>query len=176
MFDFYMDNIWIWCIVAYFVGFIINKTVVKDKVKVKIEEQVFLEKVTSAINKMDGSQFEDFVGYVFRDLGKKVKETGKTRDGGKDLILFEPSGKVYIEIKRYASKNLVSSPAILKLIGSAVSDGVNKCLFLTTSGYTKDAIKTAEKSKVPIELMDLSSFLNMCKDCNRQKVLEYIAA
>ena len=81
---------------------------------------------------------------------------------------------MYVEIKRYASSNLVTAPLVLKLIGSAVSDGVNKCLFLTTSGYTNDAIDTAEKSKVDIKLVDINGFVDMCKMCDADNVLRYL--
>lgn len=134
----------------------------------------YINKVIRSVNKMSGSQFEDFVGFIFKEIGYKVKQTPKTRDGGKDLILHTKNKKIYVEVKRYASKNLISSSLVLKLIGSAVSDGVNECIFLTTSGYTKDAIDTAENSKVKIKLIDIDGFIDILKVCNTNKVLRYL--
>ena len=162
------------CVGLYYVSLWIgnyfrNKKEIKEK-----PTRDYIAKVIKAINRMNGSQFEDFVGFIFRDLGYKVYQTPKTRDGGKDLIVRTDKGKMYVEIKRYASKNLVSSSHVLKLIGSAVSDGVEQCLFLTTSGYTKDAIDTAENSKVNIKLIDLGGFEDILKACNVNRVLSYL--
>lgn len=134
----------------------------------------YLNKVILSINKMNGSEFEDFVSFVFKELGFKVKQTAKTRDGGKDLILKTTKGKVYVEVKRYSSKNPISSSLVLKLIGSAVSDGINECIFLTTSRYTKDALELVENSKVNVKLIDLDGFKDMIKKCNSGRVLGYL--
>lgn len=135
---------------------------------------IYIDKILQAVNNMTGSEFEDFIRYVFADIGYDVKSTPKSRDGGKDLILKTKQGKVYVEIKRYSSKNLVSAPLVLKLIGSAATDGVKKCIFLTTSGYTKDAIATAENSKIDIELIDFNGFVDLCKRCDRNRILGYL--
>lgn len=174
-----MDNkqfftICIFSIILYYVGLAINKMKSQRKEKEEYPINVYINKVISSVNKMNGSQFEDFVEYIFKEMGFKVKQTPKTRDGGKDLILTTEDGRIYVEIKRYATSNLVSSTLILKLIGSAVSDGVEKCLFLTTSGFTNDAIDTAEKSKVEIKLVDINGFVDMCKMCDSDNVLRYL--
>lgn len=174
-----MDNkqfftICILSIILYYVGLGINKVKTKKKEQREYPINVYIDKVISSVNKMNGSEFEDFVEYIFKEMGFKAEQTPKTRDGGKDLILSTKDGKMYVEIKRYASSNLVTSPLVLKLIGSAVSDGVNKCLFLTTSGYTNDAIDTAEKSKVDIKLIDINGFVDMCKMCDADNVLRYL--
>lgn len=146
-----------------------NKKEIKEK-----PTREYVNKVIGSINKMNGGQFEDFISFLFKEMGYKVQQTPKSRDGGKDLILKTQKGKVYVEIKRYASKNLVSSPLVLKLIGSAVSDGVNNCIFLTTSGYTNDAIDLAENSKVNVNLIDINGVIDMIKMCNSDKVLKYL--
>lgn len=174
MFDRYLNNMFVWCILAYIIGLVINKTVIKKRHDVEMDDRAYYNKIVASINKMNGSQFEDFVGYIFKDLGIKAKATPKTRDGGKDFILKTKDGTVYVEVKRYSSKNLISSPTVLKLLGSAVSDGVAKCLFITTSRFTKDAINLAENSKIPIELIDIDGFLDMCKKCNKGGVLNYL--
>lgn len=134
----------------------------------------YINKVIISINKMNGAEFEDFVGFIFKEMGFKVKQTPKTRDGGKDLIIKTAKGKAYVEVKRYSSNNPISSSLVLKLIGSAVSDGVNECIFLTTSRYTCDAIDLADNSKVNIKLIDLDGFKDMIKKCNSGRVLGYL--
>ena len=157
----------------YFVSLFFGNVSEKRELKQRAVKD-YINKVIYRINEMNGSQFEDFVEFVFRDIGYNVKQSPKTRDGGKDLILTTKKGKVYVEIKRYSSRNLVSSSLVLKLIGSAVSDGVYECIFLTTSGYTKDAINTAENSKVKIKLIDIDGFIDILKCCNHNNIMRYL--
>lgn len=138
------------------------------------EIKKYIIRVLSAIRSMDGHEFEDFTAFIFKEIGYNVIQTPKTRDGGKDLILRNKSGDIYVEIKRYASNNLISSPHVLKLIGSTVSDGAKECIFITTSGYTQDAINLALTSKVKISLLDMDGFVDILKKCNKKRVLKYI--
>lgn len=173
-----LDNVYLYIFIFILIITTINAAIKRNiDMRREIKEypiKEYVNKVISSVNRMDGGQFEDFMSFIFEEIGYSVKQTPKTRDGGKDLILNTKDGKVYVEIKRYSSKNLISSSLILKLIGSAVSDGVNKCIFLTTSGYTKDAIETARKSKVDIKLIDIDGFIDMVKDCRSDRVLNYL--
>lgn len=158
----------------YWVSLQIGKLVRKKRAIKSKPTKDYINKVINSINSMNGHQFEDFISFIYKELGYTVRQTPKTRDGGKDLVLRTKEGKVYVEIKRYSSKNLVSSPLLLKLIGSAVSDGVNNCIFLTTSGYTSDAKELAKNSKVKIKLIDINGVVDMVKKCNSNKVLSYL--
>lgn len=158
----------------YYISYLLGNFYRSKKAKKQKPIEDYIDKVIKSINSMDGHQFEDFISYIYKELGYTVRQMPKTRDGGKDLILRTKEGKVYVEIKRYSSKNLVSSPLILKLIGSAVSDGVNNCIFLTTSGYTNDAKELAKNSKVKIKLIDINGVVDMVKKCNSNKVLSYL--
>lgn len=164
----------IFYLALYYISLQLGKFIRRKKEIKNKPTKEYVNKIIDAINKMNGNQFEDFISFIFNELGYRVKQTPKTRDGGKDIILNTKKGKVYVEVKRYASKNLISSPLLLKLIGSAVSDGVNKCLFLTTSGYTKDAIALAKSSKISINLIDLDGVIDMAKKCNYNRVLRYL--
>lgn len=170
-------NFFLICILSvglYYISLWTGNFVRRKKAPKRKVTKDYIDNVIKAINRMDGGQFEDFVGFLFREMGYRVKQTPKTRDGGKDLVLNTQKGKVYVEVKRYASKNLISSTLVLKLIGSAVSDGVNRCLFLTTSGYTKDAVALAESSKIRIDLVDLDGIIDMLKKCNSNRVMKYL--
>ena len=177
MFDL-LDNVYVYLFIFILIITTINSFIKRNiEMRREIKEypiKEYVNKVISSVNKMDGGQFEDFMSFIFEEMGYNVRQTPKTRDGGKDLILNTKDGKIYVEIKRYASKNLISSSLILKLIGSAVSDGVDKCIFLTTSGYTNDAMEVAKKSKVDIKLIDIDGFIDMVKSCRADKVLSYL--
>lgn len=95
----------------------------------------------------DPSFFENLVvklilalGYGYgTDAGKVV---GKSHDGGIDGIINEDKlslDKIYIQAKRYAPTNRVGSKEIQAFSGAMKK--VRKGVFITTSSFTKEALK-----------------------------------
>jgi restriction system protein len=54
---------------------------------------------------------------------------------------------VGIQAKRYTDNNIIGSPDIRNFIGSLAVKGFNKGVFLTTSNFSSEAVKTANESK-----------------------------
>lgn len=140
----------------------------------KSETKENLKQIEKLIWKLDGFQFEEFCSMLFGLKGVKNDLTSKTGDGGKDIILRTDKGKVYVECKHYSPKNLVSNPLIMKLIGSCTVDNIDKAIFITTSGYSKEAINTIDNCKaVEIERYYMNDLLEMCK-LNTRYVLNWL--
>ncbi len=57
------------------------------------------------IDKMDGRQFELYLGTLFRSHGYSVKVTQESRDFGADLVIEKDKKKIVVQAKRY-SKNV----------------------------------------------------------------------
>ncbi len=96
-----------------------------------------------------------FMGY-----GGEIKDAAEvtpySRDGGIDGIIREDAlglGRVCIQAKRYKRDRLVQRPEVQAFVGALISD---KGVFITTSGYTKDARKSAAglANKTPLVLID----------------------
>ena len=88
--------------------------------------------------------------------------TGKSHDNGVDGIIEEDKlglDKIYIQAKRYKRSNKVSAPEIQKFIGAMGKN--NKGVFITTSSYTKEARKEAEKAFKNIQLIDGSKLADL---------------
>lgn len=135
-----------------------------DKVKVIQKNKENLKQIEKLIWRLDGFQFEEFCSMLFSLKGIKNDLTSKTGDGGKDIILRTDEGKIYVECKHYSPKNLVSNPLIMKLIGSCTVDNINKAIFITTSGYSKEAINTIDNCKsIKIDRFYMNDLLEMCK-------------
>lgn len=133
-----------------------------------------LKDIEKLIWKLDGFQFEEFCSMLFSLNGIKNDVTSKTGDGGKDLILRTKEGKIYVECKHYAPNNAISSPLIIKLIGSCSMDNIDKALFITTSYYSKDAIDTMDNSQnVEIKRFYLNDILDMSAT-NTKYVLNWL--
>jgi hypothetical protein len=112
------------------------------------------------IMNMSGREFEIFMAELFKIIGYKVKLTQETKDGGKDLILYSDKGCTYVELKRWDTKNEIGRVLLQKLVGSAVADNVNNMIFITTSGYNKNAYEYAKKLN-NLELWDIIDIMKM---------------
>ncbi len=75
--------------------------------------------------------------------------TRPTRDGGIDGIVFEDElgiNKILIQAKLYTRGQEVSRPEMQKFKGAMEDYGAKKGVFVTTSKFSADAIKSASKS------------------------------
>ena len=108
-----------------------------------VEESDILSDLESRPNLMelDPFEFENLVNNLFDKIGFDSKTTQSSRDGGVDVVAFDPrpilGGKVVIQAKRY--KNVVGVSAVRDLYGTMINEGANKGILVTTSHYGKDA-------------------------------------
>ncbi len=91
--------------------------------------------------------FENLVVQLLLKMGyggsrKEAGETiGQTGDGGIDGIIKEDKlglDVIYIQAKRW--ENVVGSKEVRNFVGSLVGQKANKGVFITASGFTKDAL------------------------------------
>lgn len=91
------------------------------------------------------------------ELGGVAVAVGGSGDGGIDgLIDQDPLGldRVFVQAKRYAADNSVGSPKILEFAGALSGRHAAKGVFITTSSFTEEARKTAERLPQRIVLID----------------------
>jgi restriction system protein len=94
------------------------------------------------------------MGYGAGDADR-LKHTGGPRDGGVDGHIYEDKlglEKIYIQTKRYKIGRLVSPGEIRDFLGSL--NKVRKGIFITTSDFTKDSIKTAREHEKSVVLIN----------------------
>lgn len=121
-----------------------------------VEDSDILSELETRPNLMDLNpwEFENFVNNLFSVIGFESKLTRSSKDGGVDVIAFDPrpilGGKVVIQAKRY--KNVVGVSAVRDLYGTMINEGANKGILVTTSHYGTDAYDFAKDK--PIELID----------------------
>jgi len=110
-------------------------------------------------------EFEVLIENLYKAMGYSAKLTGKTRDGGKDIIAQKkhPGGveKILIECKRYDGN--IGVKFARELYGIVESEGVTKGVLITTAiSFTKPAREFAHKNH-RIELIaysELNRLLN----------------
>jgi HJR/Mrr/RecB family endonuclease len=145
----------------------------KDPLKYSLNKQLKL--LSDSIDKLDGFQFEEFCTELFRLGGFQAKTTSKTNDGGKDIILKDKDGLIYVECKHYNESNKITVNLIHKLISACTVDGIKRGIFITTSVYTSSSIELVEKcDTVNIDIWYKDDLLEFCKNIDRIELLEWL--
>ena len=121
-----------------------------------VYEQILMDPQT--VYTLEPDEFEEFVAEVFRNHGFNAEVTQKTRDGGVDInASFEMGGvlyRTYFECKQYRPDRPVGAPIVRSLFGTMERDRIDKGVLVTTSRFTRDAIKEAEMLNGRIKLVD----------------------
>ncbi|GGH17214.1 restriction endonuclease [Paenibacillus segetis] len=132
--------------VAAFIGLIIAAVIMILVNNAKAEK---LKKSGIAdIDKMDGFQFEKYLGYLFQAKGYKTQVTKAAGDYGADLVLQKDGKKIVVQAKRY-SKN-VGIKAVQEAQASIAHYGAAEAWVVSNSDYTSAAYELAKSNKVKL--------------------------
>ena len=103
---------------------------------------IFFERlVVDLLLKMGYGEFRPDAGMV----------TSPVNDGGIDGIINEDRlgiNKIAIQAKRFSKGNVIGRPEIQKFAGALHEKGLTKGVFITTSTFTKEAVKSANKQSI----------------------------
>lgn len=126
----------------------------------------YLKKHPEKLYELSPRKFEELVASILTDLGFEVELTQATRDGGRDIIAHVRNAVcsylTHIECKRYAADNKVGVGIIREVLGVHNIHGASKSIIVTTSFFSVDAIKEAEKMQNQLDLKnfyDIKSWL-----------------
>lgn len=100
------------------------------------------------IDKMEGIQFEKYLGHLFRAQGYKTEVTKAAGDFGADLIIQKDSKKIVVQAKRY-SKN-VGIKAIQEAQASIAHYEASEAWVVSNSDYTAAAYELAKSNRVKL--------------------------
>jgi restriction system protein len=95
------------------------------------------------IDKMDGRQFEIYLGELFKKHGYEVRVTQSAGDFGADLVIAKGGKKIVVQAKRY-SKN-VGIKAVQEAQAAIAHYGASEAWVVSNNDYT-DAAKDLAKS------------------------------
>jgi restriction system protein len=112
-------------------------------------------------------------GGSVKDAGKT---TGKTGDEGIDGIIKEDKlglDIIYIQAKRWQQGNTVGRPEIQKFVGALAGQGAKKGIFITTSSFTKEALKYTPRNDTKIVLIDGIQLAQLMIDHNLGVTLQH---
>lgn len=115
------------------------------------------EFIEDAINRLDWKQMQSLVAGILRAMGYRTTVSGPGADRGVD-IFASPDGlglqepRIFVEVKhRYGTMGAEKIRAFLG--GRKIGD---KCLYVSTGSFSKDARYEAERASVPTTLIDLT--------------------
>jgi len=98
------------------------------------------------IDKMSGSEFEEFLGQLFRRLGYKVELVGRTADYGADLIIERDGVKTAVQAKCWSSA--VNVKAIQEINTAKAHYNASEAMTVTNSRFTSNARILAKENNV----------------------------
>lgn len=98
------------------------------------------------IDKMTGTQFEHYLGQLFKLQGYNATVTQAQGDYGADLVLNKDGKRIVVQAKRY-SKN-VNLKAVQEVYGAIAHYKASAGWVVTNSGYTQSAINLARSNNV----------------------------
>jgi restriction system protein len=124
------------------------------------------KKLYTILTRMEPHIFERLAQRLLRECGfTNVEVTGRSGDGGIDgtgtlRVNGILSFSIAFQCKRYKDSNPVGPGAVRDFRGSLTTD-IEKGLFITTSTFTKQAVKEAQaQGKQQIDLMDGEELIN----------------
>lgn len=118
------------------------------------------EFIKDQLSKLEWDQMQEVVAGLLRAMGYKTRVSPSGPDRGKDIIA-SPDGfgfenpRIIVEVKHRTST--MGSQEIRSFLGGRHKD--DKGLYVSTSGFTKDARYEAERAQIPLTLMDLDDLV-----------------
>ena len=125
-----------------------------------INEEIkkYFKKHPEKLYELSSRKFEELVASILQDFGFSVELTKATRDGGSDIIASIKNAitsfLVLVECKKYSQDNKVGVGIIREVAGVHTLRQPSKSIIVTTSFFTKDAIKEAQLFKEQLQLKD----------------------
>ncbi len=100
------------------------------------------------IDKMGGTEFENRLVVLYKNLGYQVEHTGKSGDMGVDLIIIKNGRRTAIQAKRYQGQ--VNEAAVQQVYTGKTVHHCDDALIFTNSNFTKLARKVAFDTHVQL--------------------------
>ncbi|PJN59842.1 hypothetical protein PAEAM_28770 [Paenibacillus sp. GM1FR] len=136
-------------VVGFFgvVGIIVLMVIIQQKRAERLKRSGIAE-----IDKMDGVQFEHYLGHLFRSQGYRAEVTKAAGDYGADLVISKDGKRIVVQAKRY--KKNVGLKAVQEVQGAKAHYRANGAWVVTNSNYTEQAYQLAKSNGVRLIARD----------------------
>lgn len=116
---------------------------------------------------LSGYEFEHEVAKLYEKLGYDARVTKATGDGGVDVVLTRDGEKIAVQCKHHA--NPVGPNDFRALIGTIVTQGFDRGVFVSLNGFTAGVLKEKGTCRVEVDLVDIHTLLKYSKDVAEEK-------
>jgi restriction system protein len=113
--------------------------------------------IEDAINELDWKQMQDLVAGILRSMGYRTTVSLPGADRGVD-IFASPDGlglqepRIFVEVK-HRDQTAMGAEKVRAFLGGRKAG--DKCLYVSTGSFTREARYEAERASVPLTLLDL---------------------
>ena len=124
-----------------------------------------------------GLEFEEVCADIFGKCGFATKKIGGTADGGRDVLIWNDSGKVVVECKHHAKP--VGRPVVQKLHSAVMTENAVGGVLISTGGFSAESVGHPHARSSPnalnavrhvrsndIILVDLDGLRLLARDAN----------
>lgn len=124
------------------------------------------ELIKDQVSRLDWQEMQELVAGLLRGMGYKTKVSAEGPDRGKDIVAspdgfgFE-SPRIVVEVK-HRPGTAMGAQQLRSFLGGRHKD--DKGLYVSTGGFTKDALYEAERANIPIALMSLDDLVTALID------------
>ena len=124
-----------------------------------------IERIKDRVLDLEWDQMEALTAGLLRAMGYYSRITARGPGGGRDVIatpdaLGLESPHIVAEVKH--RKNAMGTPEIRSFIGG-LRPG-DRGLYVSTGGFSRDARLEADRSNIPVRLIDLDDFVRLYTD------------
>ncbi len=123
------------------------------------------ELIEDLIDELDWEDVQDLVAGVLRAMGYRTTVAPRGPDRGIDIFasrdglgLEEP--RIFVEVKHRTA--MMGSKEVRSFLGGRRKG--DRCLYVSTGGFTKDANYEADRSEIPLQLVTLSRLRELVVD------------
>jgi restriction system protein len=122
--------------------------------------------IEDRIAELDWVQMQELVAGVLRSMGYRTRVSPRGSDRGVD-VFASPDGlglqepRIFCEVK-HRSNEIIGAPELRAFLGGRQRG--DRCLYVSTGGFTKEARYEADRSPVPLRLLTLSDFRQLLVD------------
>ncbi|SIQ93061.1 restriction endonuclease [Chryseobacterium sp. RU33C] len=124
--------------------------------------------------KLHPREFEQLIAELLYNKGFEIELTKQTRDNGYDILAmkyingFSPV-KYLVECKKYAENRKIGVEIVRSFKEVLSTEQANKGLIVTTSYFSKDAIKKQQETPLLLEYKDKNEVISWVNDYYNQK-------
>lgn len=124
-----------------------------------------IERIKDRVLQLNWDDMEHLVAGALRSMGYKTSMTRRGSDGGRDIIaspdgLGLESPRIVVEVKH--RKEAMGAPALRSFIGGLRN--TDSGLYVSTGGFTREAMYEADRAIMPVKLLDLDQFVRIIVD------------